>query len=513
MSAVALANSLEKTTSIWDLARNINDIDVLLATLPKNLQNVVVEIQKESQAPIPSIVTAVLAVISLVCQGRVRIRKRPRLISPVSLWFIVVQASGERKSSVMKIVLRSVEKFIEEQSEAHRRKMEEYADDLVAWKTERKGILASIRKNSEKNEATDEGKHRLALHNLSKPLMPKHFKFIHEKATPSAIIKNLSEAFPTTGIVSDEAAVVFQSRGMSDLGLLNKGWDGSTISADFSSKASQVAVDPSIMMVLYAQREIVEAYFAGKGELARAVGFLSRCFYVTPPESAGSRLLAYSVPADPAVLDLFYDRCSEILQSHIGEDDQKLPKKIELYFSPEAQSRWDEIHDKIEVMMRPGNFFCNDKDFASKHADKIARLAALLHHFEGNEGPINLETLEHAIAISGWYAEEFVRNFAKPPQEPQEQVDARLLLVWLANFIRTSGQFSIKKTEVLQYGPSRLRNKIHLNAALLLLRQRNIAGEVKVPTGKKATAYIEMNMQYFTPAEIQFVLSQGVSLN
>ena len=478
-----------------------------LAALDQKLQDVVNEIHKESGAPIPSIVSAVLVVISLICQGKIRVRKRPGLVSPTSLWFIVVLSSGERKSSVMRIVLRPLERFIAEQAEVHRQQMEEYVDQSSAWKAQTKGILTSIRKKSEKNENVDEERQRLDEHNRKKPKKPKKFKLIHEKMSPPALIKNLSECYPTTGIISDEAATVFNSRGLSDMGTLNKGWDGSPISQELTSEESRFVRDPCITMALYAQQEIVDAYFQGKGALARAVGLLGRCYYVKPHETAGSRLLAYSVPASTEVLDLFDNRCLEILRSHIDIHGQELPEKIELFFSPDAQSRWEREHDHIESMMNPGGFFCNDKDFASKHADKVARLAALLHYFAGAEGPISLETLERAIAISTWYAEEFVRNFAKPHQQPQEQLDANQLLVWFANFIRTSGQFFIKKNDVRQDGPNQLRNKIRLNAALRFLWQQGIAWEAKYPDDK--TMYVAMNQQYFTPYQIQFLCNQG----
>jgi hypothetical protein len=80
-------------------------------------------------------------------------------------------------------------------------------------------------------------------------------------------------------------------------------------------------------------------------------------------------------------------------------------------------------------------------------------------------------------------------------------------LFWLANFIRTSGQFFLKKNDVRQDGPNPLRNKSRLNAALRFLWQQGIASEAKYPNDK--TIYISMNQQYFTPYQIQFLCSQG----
>lgn len=474
--------------------------------LPPSIRELVLEIHRNTQAPVPSVVSAVLAAISLVCQGKIKVRKRPGLISPISLWFIVVLGSGERKTAVMKLVFEAIEKFMVDQDELYRQKLDEYQNKYNAWEAQKGGILDAIRKKCGKNQPTDEEQERLDELNKHKPKKPKRFKLIHERMSPQALIKNLSECYPTTGIISDEAVSVFSSRGLSDMGVLNKGWDGSTISQELSSDESRVVHDPCITLALYAQREIVEKFFQGKGALSRSVGFLARCYYVMPQDTAGFRNLAYSVPVSTEVIDTYKNRCKEILLSQIDPDGQSLPEKRELIFSPEAQSRWEREHDGIESMMRPGGFLCNDRDFGSKHADKIARLAALLHYFTGEKGAITLDTLERAIAISAWYAEEFVYNFAKPLQLPQEQQDAELLLVWLANYIRTTGDFFIKKNDIRQHGPNPIRNRNRLNSALTLLWQRGIVNEARSQNGK--TCFVVMNDQYFTPQQVHHLCGQ-----
>ncbi len=478
-----------------------------LNALTPRLQQAAYEIAKETEAPIASVVSALLAAISLVCQGKLKIRKRRNLISTVSMWFIVVLGSGERKSTVKDLVFKAVKEFMAEQDEIHRQKMTTFNEKTDSWKAEAKGILAAIKKKAAKGESTVEDQCRLDQHNSIKPMKPIKFKLLHEKFTPLAIIKNLSECYPTTGIISDEAACVFSGRGLSDMGLINRGLDGSMMSVERASEESLIVREPAITMALYVQQEIIDDFFNKKGSLARAIGLLARCYYVAPPGTAGTRLLANSVITYGEATQVFHQRCKEILESHVSESVHGLPEKSELVFAPDAQSRWECEHDHIELMMQPGGYFENDKDFASKLADKMARLAALLHYFEGYEGPISLDTLERSIDISIWFAEEFVRNFAKPQLPPKEQVNANLLLCWLANFVRTSNQWFIKKNDLRQYGPNPLRNKIDLNAALLLLWQQGILAEAKNPEDK--SVYITLNSNYFTPYQIQVLCSQG----
>jgi hypothetical protein len=336
-------------------------------------------------------------------------------------------------------LLKGVFDFVAEQDQEYEKAVAVYGSELSAWAAEERGIRDSIRKKSAANKSTDDEQQRMHSHASRKPMKPRPFKLVHQKSTPQALIANLSECFPTTSIVSDEAGSIFNSRTMSDMGLLTQGWDGSDISSDLVSDGTQVVRDPSLTLALFVQREILEAFFAGKGELARASGLLARCYFVSPPETAGTRLLANSVPHSEEVIDQFHSRCAEILKGHIGAHPHKLAEKIEFHFSPEAQLQWEQEHDYIESLMTPGGIFFDCRDFGSKHADKIARLSALLHFFDGSEGSISLETLNRSIEISCWFANEYLRNFTPIPEVTKEQADAEALEVWLTNHFRETG--------------------------------------------------------------------------
>lgn len=450
--------------------------------------------------------SALLAVISLVCQGRIRIKKRHQLVSPVSLWFIGILPPGELKSSIVKRLLKGVEKFIDQQAEVRAKQMQQYDAAHLAWQAEGKGILNAIKKKSAAFEPIEEEQELLQAHAMRKPKMPKRFKLIHEKMTPEALHKNLSECFPTTSLISDDANRAFKSRGMSDLAMLCKAYDGSDLISDSSIEGELIARDPNLTLALFSQPDPFDAYLNGKGKMAHGIGFMGRNFIIAPTATTGYRSVVFSKSASDDVLNDFYGRCIAILKSHIGDDPTELRPKIELSFSSEAQARWEAAFDNIQVDMRPGGLLENDKDFGAKLADKIARVAALLHFFEGAEDAIPLSTLERAISICQWYTHEFVRFFAKPVELPEEQQDANRLLYWFANHLRTGGTFVIKKIDVRRFGPNQLRNIMRLNTALRLLWSMGCLCEGKIE-GEKGT-FIFLNQQYFTPSQVQLLCSQ-----
>jgi hypothetical protein len=58
-------------------------------------------------------------------------------------------------------------------------------------------------------------------------------------------------------------------------------------------------------------------------------------------------------------------------------------------------------------------YLSNMKDYASKMAENMARIAALLHYFEGRNEDISIKAVEAAIQISAWYVDEYKRLFSK----------------------------------------------------------------------------------------------------
>jgi len=133
-----------------------------------------------------------------------------------------------------------------------------------------------------------------------------------------------------------------------------------------------------------------------------------------------------------------------------------------LDFSPEAARLWLDAFNEIESKIADHERFYGLGDHASKLADNIARVAALLHVFEEGETEISKATLGYAIDFCAWCSDEFYRLFM--PQR-QEISDAIELDNWLQKFREEGGKW-MPINYIRQYGPCGLRNKLRLDAAL-----------------------------------------------
>lgn len=147
-------------------------------------------------------------------------------------------------------------------------------------------------------------------------------------------------------------------------------------------------------------------------------------------------------------------------------------EKRVLSFSAPAQAEWEKIFNNIEFSIRPGGAFCETRDYASKVAENIARLAAVFHAFEGYEGTkISVETLYSAANVVLWYAGEFVRLFTPPGPLDVINGYARLLDQWLIEYVKSTNQLLIYKNDLLQLGPNKLRSRDVMNIAIQRLAE------------------------------------------
>lgn len=437
---------------------------------------------------------AMLAGASLCAQGLVEIEKRPGLIAPIGQYFAAILPSGERKTASLQKALAPVHAFSTEAAAQHRAAMHQFDAEMAAWRAEERGIQIAIRRRSENGEDVEAERERLQELAQRQPRKPRRLKLVHENVTPTALWASLAESLPTTSLISDEGQVIISSRALSDPGLLNKAWDAGTLLIDRATAGELIIEKPSLTMLLQFQPGVFKSLLEKKGDLLRDSGFFARCFIIAPPPLAGSRFIAYAPETTGDDLRRYHERCTQLLQIHHRDANGELLPRQTLRFSAEAQARWDMEHDQIESEMQPGRYFHHFRDFASKLADKMGRLAALLHFFDGCEGDISRDTLERAIMIGQWFAGEFVRIFTPPPTIAEEQQNAAKVRDWLVIHYQATGCPFVRKNDALQLGPNPIRSKSALNGALSYLKMWGQVVEWKAPEDRKT--YIGLTQQF-----------------
>jgi putative DNA primase/helicase len=356
------------------------------------------------------------------------------------------------------------------QAELAKPVIKEYQAALSAWEAEREGILSSVRAAAKAGKPVDKLRADLIELERDKPESPRVPKLIREDLTPEGLAKKLQKEWPSAGVISNEAGIVFGAHGMNresvmrNLALLNKLWDGGRYQSDRADdERSRDVRGARLTMGLMIQESTLRAFFDASKGLARGTGFLARFLPAWPDSRMGTRFYTPPVPGNPALAE-FHRRITALLNRPVPIDDDGVLTPPVLPLTPEAKEAWIEFHDTIEKELGGGGEYYDVKDVAAKTADNAVRLAALFQVFEhGMGGAVGLECFESASLIAAWHLHE-ARRFFGEIALPAELADAARLDRWLIEYCQRERTHIVGKNDVRQCGP--LRDGARLDAAI-----------------------------------------------
>lgn len=214
------------------------------------------------------------------------------------------------------------------------------------------------------------------------------------------------------------------------------------------------------------------------GGAARKMGFIARNLVAWPTSTIGQRLYV-DPPADMSATNKLAARFTELLDMELMTEGPKMaltPTCLSL--SPTAKTEWTKFFNEIEVELSRAGEFGNIPDIGSKIAENAVRMAGVFHTvIQGPEGQLDKDAMRGSISVVTWHLSEAIRVIAAQ-QKSQNIIDAELLLEWLLKQPPTP----IDPRTILQFGPSRLRDKKVRDAALKILADKHWVFESGNPT-------------------------------
>ncbi len=443
--------------------------------LPQTILNAVEEVQSFTKAPLPLIASSAISAISLASQAHVDVQRDGKLKSPSGLFLLTIADSGERKSTCDDFFTVAIKEYEKEQEEASKGAIDAYDAAILVWDSEKKGITEAIRNNAKSGKSSDRLKKALKDLQNDKPESPLIPRLNFSDVTPEELAYSLSKKWPSGGIVSSEAGVVFGSHGMGkdsvmrNLSLLNQLWDGGTIRIDRRTSESFAVRGARLTIALQVQEATLKQFFDRSGDLARGTGFLAR-FLISWPESTQGQRPYTNPPLNWPAMTVFNRRIKAILDRQVPlSSNRELTPRI-LQFAPEAKTEWVNFYNNIEENLRPCGELFDIRDVASKAADNVARLAALFQYFEKDSVTIEAHSVVSASAIVAWHLNESRRFFGELSL-PLEISDAMRLDKWTIEYCKQNKTHMVNKNHIRQYSP--LRKTDRLNNAIAELTNLN----------------------------------------
>ena len=446
----------------------------------KILYNAINEVKTNTQAPVELVLMTALAALSISCQNLIDVQLPIGNTVPTSLMLFLVADSGERKSTVEKKLFASIREFEQAQFDLYKEQYDEWKTTNTILEQKQKGLMGAIRKKVTKGLDISDEERQLKEVTQKRVSPPRKFKLLYENATSEALFSGLANDFPAAGLVSSEGVNIFKSTAFKDFGKQNAIWSGEDIVVDRVKGESYRIRDARLTVFIMVQSAILQDYLETQGRNARGSGLLARVLMYQPQSTQGQRYINNTTTSWEHI-HRFNDGIKHLLEMNVNREGKE---RQVIQFSPEAAAAWGDYFNNVESSMNPMGIYHQAKDHASKLAENVGRVAALLHFFEGYDGDISLSTFNAAQRICDNCSQCFVQTFNAPLQEEE---DANKLISRLDNInepVFFYGRY-IAKNFVRQRV---LRNTERLNKAINILVKRGTI--VIVSDGK--TKYIDV---------------------
>lgn len=412
--------------------REMDPFFPMLATHQGVIYQTIIDVEQKIQSPHALILSSLLSVLSLACQPKRRVVHPSGQKSPLSLYLFTLAASGERKTATDAELMKSIVEFQRQQDGINEASDAKFETLLYQWEHRRKYLDRQITKHwAKKLDATDLESQR-DTHDTAKPVRTKGVKLQIDNVTPAAFLKFFDRYYPATSIIADEGAGSLSTFATSNVGNLNNSWNGKTLYVERVSTDSFTVEDPRLTVHLMLQPSIFENAVQKKNNIWEESGLLARALFAAPASRIGRRtnerpiLSAYTGELD------FHRRIAKILRDRYRAPLSNEVEDIE--FSPAAARRWNDYLFSTEKDMATGARYAKITAAASKAAENVARIAALLQCFEDCDheraNPIRHENVEVAIEICDWYLLQQKNYFAPDLAHPGEEY-AAMLWQWI----------------------------------------------------------------------------------
>lgn len=371
--------------------------------LVKNYAEVICRFLQVAQ---PIVGSALLSVVSLLVQSHREIKIDFRSI-PLSLATLIVADSGERKTTVDKILLEPIRKMEKELFNTYPTEKFSYTCLLDLWKKETKDLLMG----------------RGSPPDFLKPELPPHPKILMQEPTIEGITRQFEIGWDSLGLFSDEGAKMLggysmgSHKEMHSAGHLSSFWDGTPIERTRAVEGKDTLFDKRLTVCLMIQNIVFERVW--NNIFLQEQGLLARFLICQPTPKAGTRVYHTSDRLEKsfkASQKKFNTRMNELLAREFCYPKQKEVQKITL--STEALQAYKQFSDTLEKEIVLGGDYYAVKAFAAKTAEQSLRIAACLHLFEKDSLELTKEVYERGATLAKWYLDETLRITCKPELDP-----------------------------------------------------------------------------------------------
>lgn len=455
-----------------------------LHALGETLKHATGAIEAVIQCPMACAANSVLAVASLAAQGVANVilpigQGKP---APLSLYFLTVLESGERKSSADSLALKPVRETEARLAEAGREERLLYSASLAAHEAKSKQLIA-------KHKA-DRAVLQAALVDLGAAPLPPIIPVIAPSGdqTMEGLFRVYQQGRPSLALLCDDAATFLGGHSLKaeqkagSTANLCRAWDGAKLERIRGGDGVSVLHDRRLAAHLMVQPGVAAGFLSDQQFADQ--GLLARFLIAAPDGRAGTRFRNDSSYQSLAIraaqkLEVYNQAITRLLDQPVqwkDPEDRALGVEMNaLHFSADARRAYVEFANEVEADMGAAGKLGTVKAFASKLPENAGRIAGTLTLIDDpHASVIEAETLANAMELARFYLGEAMRLQAAGAIDPELQ-GAEKLRRWLLD--RPADTIGL--TEIYQLGPNAIRQADKARTAMHILEAHGCAHSIE----------------------------------
>lgn len=443
--------------------------------------DVMVEAVAEATQTDPAMpAVSVLSVLAAAAGGCAEVEVRPGWREPLCLFTATIAAPGERKSAVQASLTAPI---VEAETELAASSSAERTEattlkKIAALDAERAQRAASSADDGEKDRAKADA---ISAAMLSDAIAVAPItRLIADDVTPEAAASLMAEQH-RLAIVSAEGGIFDiiagrYSNNVPSMDLWLKGHAGDRLRVDRKGRDPEYVKRPALTLGLMVQPNVIDTI--GRISHFRGRGLLARFLYAQPRSNFGRRR-AGAAPVPPAVGESYASAVRDLVMDLAGWAGDP----VMIVLTPEAHGDVIAIEEATERELADGGALHGLRDWGSKYAGAVLRIAGLLHLAEhgaaGVRRPIERSTILSAVRIGGYFKAHAVEVFASMGTD-ESTTDA----IFVLDRILRTERDRISERDIHREARSRFGTVAELRPVIANLTDRGFLAPMPEPESK-----------------------------
>ena len=381
---------------VWETPLPFDEYDLPtfpVDALPETVRRYVLAVAESTQTSVDMAAVEALGVVSLCSQGKYFIRGNADWAEPLNTYTVVILSPAERKSSVLSMMIRSVELFESAENTRCGPEIVKSQMELSRLEKEKRSLVERASKGKATEEEVRAKAAEIAKYEPIKPL-----RLFVDDVTSEKLTSVLAENKGCAAVVSAEGGIFdiisgLYSRNV-NIDVFLKGHSGDTIRVDRIGRASESIIHPALTMVLAVQPEVLNGLMSNN--TFRGRGLTARFLYSMPKSTVGSR--SFSTKPIPEGVRARYQA---LIETILSSDNEQEPISLD----DGAREVLEDLFNEIEGRLKGD--LAEISDWAGKFVGAVLRISGILHVMKYPKDSmfdaVDRETMEHAVTIGRYF--------------------------------------------------------------------------------------------------------------